>query len=132
MQTKKIKCQKPISLDLHLQYRCSECDQEKWLSLVETQTKRFKVVCDCGNVFSPKQIDTIKIVYKNKTPPKNKSEFPEEYIRKCTKSLMLYGFSEKEAYCLLSENYIQNPTDNCLLLIKQTLANLNKGIKDNE
>ena len=65
MITKITKNQKPISLDVHLKYRCpnNNCGYEHWLSLLETQTKNFKIVCDCGTVFKPKKIKTLKIIY---------------------------------------------------------------------
>lgn len=125
MKTKKsIKTnQKPISLDLHLKYRCPniDCGYTHWLSLQETQTKNFKVVCDCGVVFSPKRIKQVKLKY-NTT--KTKTEIPHNtetkviltnttessVLEKCVKALTQYGFTKLESEDLVNRSFeiVQN------------------------
>lgn len=134
MQTKKIKNQKPISLDVHLKYRCPnrDCGYEHWLSLLETQTKNFKVVCECGILFKPKVIDNIKIIYKKKKKEqeqpkpieKTTSQLNTQLINQAALSLVSLGFSKEEAIDLLQKTYIKQPIDDLSLLIKQTLLEL--------
>lgn len=80
MKTKKIKNQKPISLDVHLKYRCPNhnCGYEHWLSLLETQTQNFKIVCECGSVFKPKRINKIKVIYKDNKKKIHETKKPVE------------------------------------------------------
>ena len=125
---------KPISLDAHFKYKCpnSECTVEHWLSLNETRTKNFKVVCDCGTVFSPKRISKIKILYRTtKKPPKTieskatveteSPKIPVELLEKSAKILSIYGFTDKEARDLLSKSYDKCQTIDIGSLVKFTL-----------
>jgi hypothetical protein len=67
MIKKKIKKnQKPIKVEAQLVYRCPDnnCGLNHWINLNAAKVKNFKVVCDCGCVFQPKTIKTIKILYK--------------------------------------------------------------------
>lgn len=134
MQTKQIKNQKPISLDVHLKYRCpnNDCGYEHWLSLLETQTKNFKVVCDCGMVFKPKTIDKIKVLYKKKLTKNQASKSIEtasdnidiNMLKIATRSLVDLGFSQQEATNLLEKAYAKQPTNDLSLLIKNTLLEI--------
>lgn len=62
---------KPISADYYLKYICPKksCKNEHWLSYKEAKVKGFKIVCDCGKIYSPLPIAKIKICYKK---PKSK------------------------------------------------------------
>jgi hypothetical protein len=131
---------KPISLDAHFKYRCpsSECTIEHWLSLGETKTKNFKVVCDCGTIFSPKRISKIKIVYRTTrkaakaiepievVEPKatiqtESPKIPVELLEKSVKILSVYGFTDKEAKELLINSYNKCNTSDIASLVKFTL-----------
>jgi len=144
MIKKKSKSQKPIETDAHFKYRCpkSSCGFDHWLSLKESQTKGFKIVCDCGYVFQPKRISKIEIVYANissgKKPKKLKtqikSEQPTHTIEKpkisvdlqnnCVKLLVGYGFTQDESISLCKKAFGKNPTSSAGLLIKYILQNL--------
>lgn len=131
MQTKKIKNQKPSSLDIHLRYRCpnEQCYGEHWLTLLETQTKDFKVVCDCGTIFKPKRIKTVKLVYlKEKKKDDTKIEEANtlkdkdiSIIKKAIPGMVSFGFTEKESEDMLTKTYTKIPTEDISLLIKNTL-----------
>jgi hypothetical protein len=135
---------KPIDIDASLKYRCPEtdCGRDHWLSLKETQTKNFKVVCYCGNIFKPQRIKNIKIFYVQKQENKqqlsmddiknvdpqseNKIQsltptISDRLISLCSKTFMDYGFTKKEAEELLRQSYILYPTENALELINYTL-----------
>jgi hypothetical protein len=60
-----IKNQKPTNISYHLKYICPNrrCKNEHWLSSKEGKVKNFKIVCDCGKIFSPLPIKKIKICY---------------------------------------------------------------------
>lgn len=135
MKKTKTKNQKPIELDVHLKYQCpnSKCGYCHWLSLVETQTKNFKVVCDCGQVFKPKLIKTLKILYNKTRAPVVNSEtvvkettVPLDLYRKCATILTGYGFSESETLSLVTDAYTNNNISDAKLLIKYILQNLEK------
>ena len=132
MHTKIIKSQKPIEYDAHLKYRCpnDQCYQIHWLSLLEAKTKNFKVVCDCGCVFKPKQINSIKIYYEKKhkvsTQPEsakttNSNTIDNNLLEKTVAILVNYGFTSKESEAIVKQAYIKNPTDDCAFLVKQCL-----------
>lgn len=61
---------KPISADYYLKYICPKktCKNEHWLSYKEAKVKGFKIVCDCGKIYSPLPIAKIKICYKKPRP----------------------------------------------------------------
>jgi hypothetical protein len=131
MQTKKRKNQKPISLDVHLKYRCpnSDCGYEHWLSLLETQTKNFKVVCDCGTVFKPKKIKTLKIIYEKKIQKETKeikdpNQPNEDSLNKAIPCLVDLGFTKQESIDALTSAYIKQPTKDISIWIKNTLLEI--------
>lgn len=149
MKIKK-KNQKPIEIDAHLKYRCPNpsCGYDHWLNLIESQTKNFKVVCYCGQIFKPKQIDKIKIKYcitnKKQTKKEQTQTEPIESIQQpapvtvtqkpiserllfiCSRTLMNYGFTKSEAHELLKQSYILNPTEQPLELMNNTLIMIGK------
>lgn len=121
------KNQKPVSIDASFKYICpnDSCGGEHWLFLAETQTKNFKVVCECGCVFKPKRIDTIKILYsKKKTKPKSENPPPTALLNRCCDVLISYGFDKTEAYNLLTITYSKYKIDDPKTLIKQTLLEI--------
>lgn len=133
MKTKTITNQKQIDTDAHFKYRCPTCAYDFWISINEAKTKNFKIVCDCGTIFSPKRIKKIKVIYwediikdkkKEEAPlieePKIK-EISQQLLDKCTKTLITYGFTKEESHDLLRQAYSKNPIDNSLDLIKQAL-----------
>lgn len=134
MTKKKQKSQKPIEIDAHFKYRCpqSNCGFDHWLSLTESQTKGFKVVCDCGYVFKPKKISKIKIVYADIQPvpePEKvieKPKIPVDFKNSCVKLLVSYGFTKDESVSLCEKAFEQNPVTSSGLLIKYILQNLEK------
>lgn len=135
MKKTKTTIQKPIDLDIHLKYRCSntQCGYYHWLSLIETQTKNFKVVCDCGTVFKPKRVSRCKILYKTaaKKHPKHDSTTTEtkpsvDILDKCSKILSSYGFTETEIQDLVEQAYDKCATTDIVVLIKYILQNWEK------
>lgn len=129
MKTKKIKNLKPIELNLHLKYRCPECDVEHWLSLDEAKTKEYVIVCYCKIKLKVKPIKSIRIVYSKSgsskpKPQKESQAIPVALLESCVKILIDYGYSEKEAKSLIEESYAKNPTDNALVIIKNILTTI--------
>lgn len=135
-----MKIQKPTDIDAHLKYKCPKCCADHWLSLQETKTRGFKVVCYCGTVFGPKKIKKIKIIYsaikkiKTETLPadslnksnqeqtvQNHPRIDNKLLDKCTNVLVGYGFTKQEAKQVLEQAYIDSPTDNLSLLVKSAL-----------
>lgn len=135
-----MKIQKPIDVDAHFKYRCTKCGCDHWVSIREAKTNRFKVVCDCGSIFIPKRIKKIKIIYYEevkKPIPQSEKETVEtaesghktktqktintDLLERCTKLLVAYGFTKPEAQEMLEQAYIENPTDNSGLLVREAL-----------
>lgn len=122
--------QKPIECDAHLKYLCQKCGQSHWLSLKESSTKNFKIVCYCGYVFSVKRISRIKIVYiassskpkKENKPSSDKQSISDSLLSQGIKNLISYGFTTKEAEELLIKAYSLNPTQDIASLVKVTLS----------
>jgi hypothetical protein len=144
----KKKSLKPIEVDATFRFKCPDinCGFDYWLSLKQCQTKNFKVVCDCGLVFKPKQMKSVKIVYKNKksliksksrsqetksipSEPNNEVKtpqtIPENYKVSCAKIIEKYGFTEIEAFSLLEKAYSINPINETSSLVKYILENIN-------
>lgn len=129
---------KPIDLDLHFKYRCTDinCGCDHWISLKESQTKNFKIVCDCGCIFKPKQISKIKILYvkknkkqtilekDNKETVKEKEKLSVETQEQCGKLLCSYGFTESESIDLIQKAFVKNSTQDAGLLVKYIIQNL--------
>ena len=133
------KNQKPVSYEMHLKYICpgKHCDFIHWISINQAKTKNYKIVCDCGNVFKPKRIRSIKIKYaieeiKNiKTNPSISADKEEsintDMLNKCIKILINYGFTDIEARDYIISAYSINPTNNIIQLIKFTLEQIGEN-----
>jgi phage FluMu protein Com len=123
MKTKarKIKNLKPVSLDAYLEYKCPECGISHWLSLKESQTKGFKVVCVCDTIFMVKPIEDIRISYKeqekiNSVKTEDKANKDDYYV-KCLKVLSQYGFSEDEMGDIIKQTIASSSDDNDIVSI---------------
>lgn len=138
----KTKNQKPIETDAHFKYRCPNCGWDHWISLKESQTKNFKIVCDCDTIFKPKRIKNITIEYYKKSKQVvNKTETtksqPQEseqkvlekptqsidksILDKCLKLLTQYGFTNSEAKTLILSAYDRLQVNDIGILIKNVL-----------
>jgi hypothetical protein len=137
----KIQILKPTDYDISFKYICPnhKCNNEHWLFLRETRTKRFKVVCECGTVFCIKRIKNINISYvqnnKNKketiippqVPKESLSSFkgvPVDILEACAKILDGYGFTRQESIDLISKAYSQCDNKSPIDIIKFALKSL--------
>lgn len=140
MLNKKTKYQKPIDYDAHLKYKCPDhnCGFDHWLSLKESQTKNFKVVCDCGLVFRVKRIKRIKILYSepNKNLSKNnpikqpktiKQDLPSDLLQKGCEALINYGFTKNESKDLLTKAFQEKQIFDIVELIKLALTKVGEA-----
>lgn len=141
------KNQKPIDTDAHFKYRCpdKDCGLSHWLSLKESQTKNFKVVCSCGTIFTPKRIFKIKIAYhivvkkslENNKPIESEVEnieieiaIPIDILDSCANLLIGYGFTKDEAVNLITRAYEKCENKDPSNLIKFALQNLENSHVD--
>lgn len=142
MKIKK-KSQKPIDVDGHLKYRCSDkkCNYEHWISFKEAKTKNFIVVCDCGNSFKVRTVKKFKLTYNSteiksivETPieaeEERKNKIPLELLDRCAKMMSGFGFTIGESKTLLEDFYETNKIDDPISLVKNTISNI--GVKNNE
>jgi hypothetical protein len=128
MTKTKLKSQKPIEIDASFKYKCpsENCDNEHWLFIRQTQVKNFKIVCECGLVFKPKQIKNIKIIYEKPISKRKKTEdiidsIPVDLLNQCAKVLSGYGFDLDEAKELIKQSYNSSKTNDVGSLIKNVL-----------
>ena len=127
---KKIKNLKPISFDLNLKYKCAECGFEHWISLLESQTKEFVIVCPCGTLLKPKTISNISVKYlveENNSKPTSTStdnnDLNVSQIEAAITTLSNYGFTHAEAKSLIKETLAQHKVTDISDLIKTCLTN---------
>jgi hypothetical protein len=133
----KTKTVKPIDSSISLIYCCPKCSNQHWISLKAAKTKGFIIVCDCDQVFKPKTVETIKIIYKKKNQSSKQpssleqntpdTKIPHQLLDKCTESLTNYGFTKNEASILLNKAYSVHTENNPLELIKLALSLSNIG-----
>jgi hypothetical protein len=123
-----LKSQKPIEVDASFKYKCpsENCDNEHWLFIRQTQVKNFKIVCECGLVFKPKQIKNIKIIYEKPTKKRKASEdivdsISVDLLNQCAKVLSGYGFDLDESKELIKQSYDSCKTNDVGSLIKNAL-----------
>ena len=111
----------------------------------EAQTKNFKVVCECGCIFKPKQIKKLKVLYKQiikssteivatttvedksnieQPPTVEKIEIPVDLSNECVKLLIFYGFTKQESIILSSKAFRKTGESNSSNLVKYILQNL--------
>lgn len=136
---------KPIEYDIHFKYLCPNpsCCYPHWLSLKEASLLGYKSICDCGTVFSVKQIEKIKIKYIDDLVSKSRNVFDkkqyepieidetifdepaeptESTVTKAKNLLIHYGFSESEAESMIDNALKDNPQiDDYLLLVKNSI-----------
>lgn len=126
---------KPIDTSISLIYACPKCSAHNWISLKAAQTKGYRIVCGCDEVFKPKLVDKIKIIHtQNKQPIKSKTITTaddtknigptEDIIKRCYTVLSEYGYTKSECEQLISKVYADNPTDNVLVLITLCLKEI--------
>lgn len=122
---------KPVDTDIHFKYLCGECGDLHWLSFKEASTPKFKVVCECGNIFTVKRVIGYKIKYKKKQtevePKIENKEISVDLLNCSVRVLTSYGFAQKEASNLITTSYKNNPLEDCASLVKQTLEDYNKS-----
>jgi hypothetical protein len=125
MIKQKKKNQKPIDIDAHFKYKCPiiSCGYDYWISLKQAQTKNFKIVCDCGEVFSPKPIESLKIVYK-KSNKKKYLKAPVDTEQQCVKILTGYGFSIDESLEITKKGFTKYKETNPVSLVRLIVKNL--------
>lgn len=120
----KIRKVKPVDTDIHFKYICpnSECLDVHWLSLKESQTSHFRIVCDCGEIFTPRRIENISINYvkpqKNKTVSLNFDD--------AINTLIKFGFSSSESKKMIEEEYNKTGETNQASLVKYVLGQQRK------
>lgn len=125
---KKIKNLRPTELNIHCKYTCPICSIDHWLSLEETKTKGFVIVCDCNSLLRPKQIKSVDICYQAKSFTHHEEKVVEDSVladlAQCVKILIGYGFKPSEAKSIVKEASIKNPEFDTASLIKNILATI--------
>lgn len=136
----KTKNLKPIELHVNLKYKCPQCCIDHWLSLKETQTKGFIVVCDCGNIFKVRRVETIKVIHHksfHKSTNKNidqntiksntNTNLADDLLQSCVQTLTNYGFTKDEASCALKKEFSKTGCTDKLELIKSCLKSIGEN-----
>lgn len=126
--------QKPIDVDIHFKYTCpnDQCSNHHWISLGESKTVGFKVVCDCGFVFKPKPVSKIKICYRHKKQINGvfdkKTNSGKIALSECSikalKTMIALGYSEKEARLMIVSVKNYESIDDHLYLVKLAISKI--------
>lgn len=138
MIKKKTKNLKPIEIDGHFKYRCSNCGIDHWASFKEASTKNFIIVCDCEQVLRIKRIVDVNIVFAKKKKieqniPKQNAvvketiesvKIPDQTLDKATKMLVALGFTKDESESMLKDSYSSHQTENIALLVKNAVVKI--------
>jgi len=134
MKTKQIiKNLKPTELNVHLKYTCPTCSVDHWLSLDESKTKGYLVVCDCNSILKVKPIHSLVIKFrkKKKNIKTTESDKVEEtskidvaLLSKCCTILSSYGYEKSEIEPLIVKTYENSPTTDIKTLVKNTLMKI--------
>ena len=143
----KIKKVKPSGYDINFMYTCPspECVCTHWISLKEPKVKGFKIVCDCGEVFSPKTISTVTINFVKETTPKKTPTKPEttkeepkietfpydqvkedsskpvDFLTEAKKTLINFGFTKEEANQMIELEFEKTGVTNPAKLVTLSL-----------
>lgn len=138
MEKRKIKRIEPAGHDIALKYVCPNpsCLFIHWTSLRESQTKNFKMVCDCGTVFIAKRIRDVTINYvadekKREEDSLGVVESPADdiieeadnldFLEEAQKTLVKFGFGENEAEYMIFKEYEKSGSRNPATLVKMSL-----------
>lgn len=137
MKTKQLKKknQKPIEIDVSFKYNCPNkiCEITHWLFLRQAQTQNFKVVCECGTVFKPKQVKTVQIVYTSSESVKkvfdsSKScdtvETVSECVRRATNIMVSLGYQKDKILESLKKVQQSEKIDDYKILVKKAISKL--------
>ena len=143
----KTKTIKPIDSSVSLIYACPKCSQQHWISLKASQTKGYKIVCDCDEVFRPKRVNKIKILYVTNIIKQSVDEkindlvvtdntsqinnIPVGLLDSCVNALSGYGFTKSEASELVKRTYKIHNTNDAISLIKLSLSS-NIGVNNEQ
>lgn len=135
---RKIKRIEPAGHDIALKYVCPNpsCLFIHWTSLRESQTKNFKMVCECGTVFIAKRIRDVTINYIADEKKKDEDslevvENPSDdtieevgdlyFLEEAQKTLVKFGFEESEAEYMIFKEYEKSGSRNPATLVKMSL-----------
>ena len=138
MEKRKIKRIEPAGHDIALKYVCPNpsCLFIHWTSLRESQTKNFKMVCDCGTIFIAKRIRDVTINYvadekKREEDSLRVAESPADdiieeagnldFLEEAQKTLVRFGFGESEAEYMIFKEYEKSGSRNPATLVKMSL-----------
>lgn len=147
MTKKKIKIVKSVDYMMDFKYICpnKSCCFTHWATKQEVQTKNFKIVCDCGEVFKPKLIYDIELHYEKIKPPKEKviikfvkvrnlnknvkyeessptiNKIDKKTFKEAVSTLMSFGFDKNEASAMIETEYEKTKSHNPAILVKNSL-----------
>lgn len=116
-----MKTKKPIDLDVSLKYTC-DCGLSHWLFLREAQTENFKVVCECGEQFSPAIISKIDILYNEGMAKPCKKPLSDSVIKSCVDLLLTYGYSNEESITAINKAVDNLDSDNISEILKYAMS----------
>lgn len=134
MKTKiRSKYYEPSGADVYLKYVCpnGDCLDVQWITLKESQTKNYKIVCDCcGEVYRPKRVKKINVVFdedsvskaKNTDKPKPQEEKTDtKFLDDAINTLIRFGFDKDEATIMITREWEKTGITNPATLVKLSL-----------
>lgn len=128
-----IKNLKPTELNVHLKYTCTTCSIDHWISLDESKTKGYLIVCDCGSILKVKLVHSLMVKFCKKkksikTTERDKlvetNKIDVALLSKCCTILSSYGYEKSEIEPLIIKTYKDSPTADIKTLVKNTLMKI--------
>lgn len=122
----------PSGADVYLKYVCpnGDCLDVQWVTLKESQTKNYRIVCDCcGKVYRPKRVKSFslqyyedkKAEYTTSTTKENKTKPDLRFLEDAKKTLISFGFDKEEASDMINSEYAKSKSTNPATLVKNSL-----------
>lgn len=112
---------KPIEIDAHFKYSCSECSSFHWVSLKAARVPGYMIVCDvCGQPSMVETIKDLRIEYSESPAPSRDSEttIPKNLLNTCVKSMRAYGFEQEESIWAINLAFKETGSLDPIVIVK--------------
>ena len=119
----------PSGANVYLKYICpnGDCLDVQWVTLKESQTKNYRIVCDCcGKVYRPKRIKNVLFEFYDeqikKTQNKEKTQTENfDFLQDAKATLIKFGFTKDEADNMIENEFKKSGSNNPATLVKNAL-----------
>lgn len=113
-----IKTAKPVDYGIDFKYICPTCEYSHWITMKESQTEGYKIVCDCDTIIEPLRIESIIINYSGS------KKIDQKIIKECNDILFSYGYDKSEIDICINKYLKDNPSVSVKEIVKYCLDNI--------